>query len=115
MINFINGLATLKNEATIINEEVLRQTKVYAKLMLSKGTKFEDVKDRSQFLLSESGEFIRAELFVINKQGTAIYDNRFFVNVSKDAAILANSASRMYYVELLHPTVDLTQSVLVDF
>jgi len=115
MINFVNGLATLKNEQTVIDESVLRQTKVYGKLMMSKGTKFGEITDRSQFLLSDSGEFIRAELFIVNKQGAIVVDNRLFVNVDINADISVDEDNKCYVVKLLHPKFDESKLVKADF
>ena len=111
-INFENGLATLK-EGCSVNVSALRQQTVYAKLMLSKGMKFNDVASREDFLLSKEGQHIRAELFWISPNGVVITDERLFVNVNKDAKIMKGAS--MYYVELLHPTFDPDEGEVVDF
>jgi len=115
MINFVNGLATLKDSNTVIDEAVLRQTKVYGKLMMSKGIKFGEVTDRSQFLLSDSGDFIRAELFIIGKNGTIVTDNRLFLNVAIDSDIGIDEVNKCYVVELIHPRFDPSKLVKADF
>jgi len=111
-INFENGLATLK-EGCQVNVSALRQQQVFAKLMLSKGMKFNDVASREDFLLSAEKKHIRAELFWISPNGVIIVDERLFVNVNKDAII--KKASNMYYVELIHPTFDPDEGEVVDF
>ena len=109
-INFTNALATLK-DGTSINEEALRNTKVYAKLMLKSGGKFDQVKSVKDFLLSDKGTHIRAELFIINKSGTMLTDQRLWLNVDIDALIMRDDVNNMFFVELIHPTVDLSSAV----
>lgn len=114
IISFTNAVASIK-EGVELDEARLRDTSVYAKLMLTSGTKFGTVTDRHQFLLSEAGNHIRAELFYINKRNQQIFDQRLFVNVNIDAKILRDDTTKMYYVELEHPTVNLADSTEVDF
>jgi hypothetical protein len=114
IISFTNAVASIK-EGAVIDEARLRDTTVYAKLMLTSGTKFGTVVDRHQFLLSEAGNHIRAELFYLNKRNQQVFDQRLFVNVSIDAKILCDATTKMYYVELEHPTVDLANAVEVEF
>lgn len=109
-INFANAVATLKDGATI-NESALRETTVYAKLMLQAGMKFDKVKSVQDFILSAKGEHIRAELFIINSKGNMVIDQRLWVNVDKSAKIMRDDHSRMFFVELIHPTVDLSGAV----
>jgi hypothetical protein len=109
-INFTNAVATLKDGA-VIDEAKLRDNKVYAKLMMKAGSKFGEPKSAKDFLLSEKGTHIRAELFIITKSGNMVIDNRLWVNVNIDAYILRDDATRMYFVELIHPTVDLSSAV----
>jgi hypothetical protein len=109
-INFANAVATLKDGATI-NEEGLRNSVVYAKLMLKAGMKFDKVKSTKDFILSAKGEHIRAELFIINGKGNMVIDQRLWVNVDKGAKIMKDEHSKMFFVELIHPTVDLSEAV----
>lgn len=109
-INFNNAIATLKDEA-VIDEAGLRATQVYAKLMLKSGMKFDKVKSVKDFLLSTKGSHIKAELFYINNRGNMVIDNRLWLSVDKDAKIMKDANSRMYFVELIHPTVDLSEAV----
>lgn len=109
-INFANAVATLKDGA-IIDESALRNTVVYAKLMLNAGMKFATVKSTKDFILSAKGEHIRAELFIINNKGNMVIDQRLWVNVDKSAKIMRDDNSRMYFVELIHPVVNLDEAV----
>ena len=109
-ISFNNAVATLKDGATI-NEEGLRSTAVYGKLMLQAGKKFATVKSVKDFLLSDSKKFIRAELFYINKHGTMVVDQRLWLNVSIDAKIMKDASTKMFFVELIHPTINLDEAV----
>lgn len=109
-INFNNAIATLKDDATI-DEAGLRSTQVYAKLMLKSGMKYDKVKSTKDFLLSDSKKFIRAELFYINKHGTMVVDQRLWLNVSIDAKIMKDESTKMFFVELIHPTVNLDEAV----
>lgn len=111
VISFNNGLATLKDGQTL-DEDALRQTRVYGKLMLNKGMKFASVKSVADFMSSENGSYIRAELFVVNRHGSMVTDSRVWLNVSKDATIMRDDQSRMYWVELIHPVVDLSKSTV---
>lgn len=109
-INFNNAVASIK-DGEIINEEALRNSTVYAKLMVRAGKKFDTVKSVKDFLLSDSKKFIRAELFFINKHGTMVIDQRLWLNVSIDAKIMKDASTKMYFVELIHPTVNLDEAV----
>ena len=109
-INFTNAVASIKDGATI-NESALRETTVYGKLMLKAGMKFDKVKSTKDFLLSDSKKFIRAELFIINKRGNMVVDQRLWLNVSIEAKIMKDTSTKMYFVELIHPTVDLSEAV----
>lgn len=109
-INFANAVATLKDGA-IIDESALRNTVVYAKLMLNAGMKFDKVKSTKDFILSAKGEHIRAELFIINNKGNMVIDQRLWVNVDKGAKIMRDDTTKMFFVELIHPTVDLSNAV----
>lgn len=111
IISFTNGLATLKDGFTI-DEGALRKARVYGKLMLNKGMKFDAVKSVSDFMASENGQYIRAELFIVNSTGNMVIDQRMWLNVSKDALIMRDDQSRMFWVELIHPIVDLSKSTV---
>jgi hypothetical protein len=113
-INFINAIASLK-EGETIDMEKLRATKVYAKLMMAKGQSFGNITDRSQFLLSEKGSHMRAEAFIINRLGQPVEVNKLFVNVDIDSKIKINEATKSYYVELEHPTIDISKDKEADF
>jgi len=109
-IHFMNALANIKDDVSI-DEGRLRETRVYGKLMLKAGMKFDKVKSVKDFLLSEKGEHIRAELFWINKNDCVVIDDRMWLNVAANAKIMRNDAGRLFYVELIHPTINLDASV----
>jgi hypothetical protein len=111
IINFSNAIATLKEGATI-NEEALRGTTVYAKLMMKSGMKFDNVKSPDDFLHSTKGDHISAELFVITKSNSMLIDERLWLNVDKNATIMRDNNNRMFFVELIHPTVDLSSATV---
>lgn len=115
LYNFNNAVASLKDDAKPLDEAILRDTKVYAKLMISKGNKFEDVKSRDMFMLSSEGNYIRAELFILKSNGQMVIDHRVFVNVDINSKIMANKAGKFYYVELIHPTIDVSKDEAIDF
>ena len=108
-ISFNNAVATLKDGA-VIDEAGLRTTAVYGKLMLQAGMKFDKVKSVKDFLLSDSKKFIRAELFYINKHGTMVVDQRLWLNVAIDAKIMKDTSTKMYFVELIHPVINLDEA-----
>ena len=104
LINFNNGIASVK-EGFNIDESKLRNCNVYAKLMLSKGTKYVD----KNFMKSKSGEFIKAELFIVGSNGQIIFDNRVFVNIDPKKSKLLTS-NNMWFVELEHPSLDISKA-----
>jgi len=106
---FDNGLASLRQGAKPLEESVLRETTVYAKLMLSKGTKFGTVTDRKQFFLSKEKKHIVAELFIIGSKNQIVYDKRVSVYVDINANLEVDDKNKMYYVQLVHPTRDDSQ------
>lgn len=108
--NFDNAVASLKDGAKPLNEEALRETRVFAKLMLPAGSKYDSIQSPNDFMLSESGEFIRAEMFIVNKRGTMVTDHRTFVNVRKDAKIQRIAKQKLFFVELIHPTLNLAEA-----
>ena len=96
-INFENGIASVKTGMSV-DEAKLRDTTVYAKLMLEKGTKLADKK----FQYSESGTHIRATAFVINSRNIAVEVDKLFVNIDPTKSKLMKN-EHSYYVELIHP------------
>jgi len=100
VINFVNGIASVK-EGQTVDVSKLRQTRVYAKLMLEKGTKLVDKK----FQYSDSGEYIRATAFVVGKDNQIIDVDKLFVSIDpKESKLHRNDT--MYYIELMHPQFD---------
>jgi len=104
LINFNNGVASIK-EGFVIDESKLRNCNVYAKLMLNKGTKYAD----KSFMKSQSGNFIKAELFIIGSKGQIIYDNRLFVSIDPSKSKLL-TGDNIWFVELEHPSLDVSQA-----
>lgn len=96
-INFENGIASVKS-GMYVDEARLRETTVYAKLMLAKGTKLADKK----FQYSESGTHIRATAFLINSRNVAVEVDKLFVNIDPTKSKLFKN-EHSYYVELIHP------------
>jgi len=103
LIKFNNGVASVKRGFSI-DESKIRECNVYAKLMLNKGTKYAD----KAFLKSQSGEFIKAELFIIGSRGQIIMDNRMFVSIDPTKSNLQTNGN-MWFVELQHPSLDVSQ------
>ena len=120
--NFENGLAVLKESAihSPLNESALRDTKVYAKLILNKGikmtTKSTKAKDLFQFTKDKVDPktgaitpsiYAKAELFILNRNNSMVIDQRVFVSIDlAKSAVFRND--QMFFVELVHPTIDLT-------
>lgn len=109
IISFNNGLASVKEDFTI-DEAKLRNCRVFAKLMLNKGTKYSD----KSFLTNEEGTFIRAELFIIGSLGQIIYDQRMFVNIDPNKSKLQTNGT-MWFVELQHPSLDPDKAEVVEW
>ena len=104
LINFNNAIASVK-EGFAIDESKLRNCTVYAKLLLNKGTKYSD----KSFMKSKSGDFIKAELFIIGSNGQIIYDNRLFVSIDPSKSKLLTS-NNIWFVELEHPSLDVSKA-----
>lgn len=116
VLSFTNGVATLKAGAKPIDESVFREHRIFGKLMLVKGNKFDPKhKKLDQFLKNESGTFIRAEAFMIGKSGQMIsLGSRIFLNVElKGIEIYQND--NFWFVEMQHPKVDVTSLKPVKF
>ena len=106
LISFNNAVGSIK-EGESVNEEALRNTRVFAKLMLSKGNKFDaTIKPKlGDFLLSESNKFIRAECFIIGSRGQRITVDKLFINVNVEN-ISMKPVQGGWIVELIHPSFD---------
>jgi hypothetical protein len=109
LISFNNGVASVK-EGFIIDESKLRATTVYAKLMLNKGTKHAD----KSFMKSASGAFIKAEAFVIGSKGQIVFDNKLFLSIDPTKSKLLTNGS-MWFVELEHPSIDVSKCESVEW
>ena len=115
--NFVNGVASLKDDCLNrpLDEASLRATRVFGKLMLTKGTKFDPTNHKMvQFLLSTSEKYIKAELFIIGSRGQIITDQRVFLNVAKEN-IAIQQGPNFWFVELIHPSVDVDACAIVEF
>ena len=113
IISFDNAVASLKENANPIDEAILRDTVVYAKLMLAKGVKADKKKVTiKDFLLSDKGTYIKAELFILNRNNSVVYDKRLFVNVDPTKSVI-RKLNGMFFVELIHPTVNLAEATEV--
>lgn len=105
-------------DGATVDEEKLALTTLYAKLMLRAGMKIDEAlasQSLDCFLLSESGDYIRAEPFVLGRDGRVIPTGKLWVNVSKNSNIKYNENCRMFYVELLPATIDVKQDKVVEF
>ena len=114
IISFENGLATVQ-EGKQVDQSALRNTTVYGKIMLTKGTKITDVSSRDQFLSSTSGEYLRAECFIVGNKGQIINVDKLWLNINKDADIMFNEHMKAFVVELVHPTFDASSNKPVSF
>lgn len=117
MINYTNAVVSVMDGATVDTEK-LALTTLYAKLMLKSGMKVDEAlaaQSLDSFLLSESGDYIRAEPFVLGRDNRIIPTGKLWVNVAKTSVIKYNETARMFYVELLPATVDVRQDKVVEF
>lgn len=115
-INFNNALASLIPGAKPIDEEALRGVKVFGKLMLKRGNKFDETNTSlDQFIASENGDHIKAEMFILGSRNQIISQGkRVFLNVQKEG-IQVIKADKFWFVELIHPTLDLSTCEVVEF
>ena len=113
--NFDNAIMSLKDGENPLNEAELRKVRVFGKLMLNKGNKFDTEKRvLSQFIKSDSQNHIRAELFLLGSRGQIITDNRVFVNVQIEG-IKIKQGRNFWFVELVHPSIDIDSCESVEF
>lgn len=117
MISYKNAVVSVMDGA-IVDLEKLAVTALYGKLMLKAGMKIDEAlasQSLDSFLTSESGDYIRAEPFVLGRDGRIIPTGKLWVNVAKTSSIKYNEAARMFYVELLPATIDVRQDKVVEF
>ena len=117
LINYKNAVATVM-DGVVVDLEKLATTTLYGKLMLKSGMKVEAVLANptlDSFLLSESAEYIRAEPFVIGKDGRVVPTGKLWLNVSKSSVIRYNKEYRMFYVECIPLSIDISQDEVVEF
>lgn len=112
MLSYSNAVVTVK-ENVIVDESIF-SAPLYAKLMLRKGMKFDEVlashkenfkieKFLENFFISEKGEHIRCEAFsVSNVTGAVVsHESSLWCNLSVDSKILANKTAKMFFAELI--------------
>lgn len=108
LISFNNGIASVK-EGQTVDEQALRNTQVYAKLMLSKGNKFNaKTKSMDQFILSESKEYISAEMFILGSRGQMIVVDKVFLNINPTQSSI-KPFNNSWVCELIHPSFDVDE------
>ena len=103
-ISFTNARVAVKEQYTL-DENEMRSHKIYAKLYMNSGASF----DNPSFMLSSTGKSYVADMFITGKSGQIITDRRVFVNVNLDSKILKDKVNKMYFVELIHPTLNMAE------
>lgn len=114
LIPFDNAVATIKPNSSV-DMDKLRSQRLFAKLYLKPGTKFDQVTSLQDFMLSQAGNHIVAEPFILGKANQIISSDKLFLSVDITAKFHKDSRNRMYWVELIHPTIDLSASEEVNF
>lgn len=117
-MNYTNAVITLKENVTV--DESIFTAPLYAKLMLRKGMKFDEIlashkenvkadketakeKFLENFFISDKGEHIRCEAFSKSQLTGAIvsHESTLWCNLSIDSKILFNENSKMFFAELI--------------
>ena len=118
MLSYSNAVVTVK-ENVIVDESIF-SAPLYAKLMLRKGMKFDEVlashkenvkanketaleKFLENFFISDKGEHIRCEAFSKSQLTGAIvsHESSLWCNLSIDSKILFNDKTKMFFSELI--------------
>ena len=118
MLSYSNAVVTVK-ENVVVDESIFSD-KLYAKLMLRKGIKFDEVlashkenvkadketaleKFLENFFISDKGEHIRCEAFSKSQVTGAIvsHESSLWCNLSIDSKILFNDKTKMFFSELI--------------
>ena len=118
MLNYSNAVVTVK-ENVVVDESIF-SAPLYAKLMLRKGMKFDEVlashkenikvdketaleKFLENFFISDKGEHIRCEAFSKSQVTGAVvsHENSLWCNLSIDSKILFNDKTKMFFSELI--------------
>ena len=118
MLSYSNAVVTVK-ENVIVDESIF-SAPLYAKLMLSKGMKFDEVlashkenvkadketaleKFLENFFISDKGEHIRCEAFSKSQVTGAVvsHESSLWCNLSIDSKILFNDKTKMFFSELI--------------
>lgn len=117
-MNYTNAVVTLKENVTV--DESIFTAPLYAKLMLRKGMKFDEIlashkenvktdketakeKFLENFFISDKGEHIRCEAFSKSQVTGAMvsHESTLWCNLSIDSKILFNENSKMFFAELI--------------
>ena len=103
-MNFTNATVNIK-DGVEVDLDKLNTTKLYGKLMMIKGSKFEEVVKsprKMDFLLSDKGNHYRAEPFTIGRSGQVIsVESKLWCNVDTTSKIMVDTVNRMFWVELI--------------
>ena len=117
-MNYSNAVVTVK-ENVVVDESIF-SAPLYAKLMLRKGMKFDEVlashkenikadretalqKFLENFFISDKGEHIRCEAFSKSQVTGAVvsHESSLWCNLSIDSKILFNDKTKMFFAELI--------------
>ena len=117
-MNYSNAVVTVKEDVVV--DESIFSAPLYAKLMLRKGMKFDEVlashkenlkadketaieKFLENFFISDKGEHIRCEAFSKSQLNGAMvsHESTLWCNLSVDSKILVNKNSKMFFAELI--------------
>ena len=117
-MNYSNAVVTVK-ENVVVDESIF-SAPLYAKLMLRKGMKFDEVlashkenvkadketaleKFLGNFFISDKGEHIRCEAFSKSQVTGAVvsHESSLWCNLSVDSKILFNDKTKMFFSELI--------------
>ena len=118
-MNYSNAVITIKEKNVVVDESIF-SAPLYAKLMLRKGMKFDEVlashkenvkadketaleKFLENFFISDKGEHIRCEAFSKSQLTGAIvsHESSLWCNLSIDSKILFNDKTKMFFSELI--------------
>ena len=117
-MNYSNAVVTVK-ENVVVDESIF-SAPLYAKLMLRKGMKFDEVlashkenikadretaleKFLENFFISDKGEHIRCQAFSKSQVTGAVvsHESSLWCNLSIDSKILFNDKTKMFFAELI--------------
>ncbi len=105
-------------DGAVVDLEKLASTKLFGKLMLRAGMKVEAVllnPTTDSLMLSESGDYIKAEPFVIGKDGRVVPTGKLWLSIEVGSIIKYSKTCKMFYVECIPNTLDLRDDKVVEF